>query len=83
MHHPYYNDQAYIAEQFHFIDDNTSENSRLAFFKINSYKLALTNAAYCASQEELFNIIRKSLLNFVEPITVLANSGFYEAEVDN
>ena len=83
MHHPYYNDQAYIAELFNFVDDNTNENSRLAFFKINSYKLALTNAAYCASQEELFNIIKKSLLNYVAPITVLANSGFYENEVDN
>ena len=83
MYHPYYNDQAYIAGLFSFVDENTTENARLAFFKINSYKLALTNSAYCASQEELYGIIKKSLLNYVAPITVLANSGFYDMDNDN
>jgi len=83
MHVPYHNDQAHIAEQFSFIDENTKDVSRLALYKISSYKLSLSNAAYCISRDEISTIIRNTLLNFIEPITVLANSGFYEEEVDN
>jgi len=80
---PYHNDAAYIAEQFRFVDDNTNDVSRLAIYKISSYKLSLSNAAYCISQGEIREIIRNTLLNYIEPITVLANAGFYETEVDN
>ncbi len=83
MRVPYHNDSAYIAEQFQFIDDNTMDVSRLALYKISSYKLSMTNAAYCISQTEIKEIIRNTLLNYIEPITLLANAGFYETEVDN
>lgn len=82
-HHPYHNDQAHIAEQFHFVDDNTSETARLAFYKINSYKLSLTNKAYCASKEELQLIIKKTLLNYVSPDVILFNESFYDTHCDN
>jgi hypothetical protein len=83
MHHPYHNDQAHIAEQFHFIEDHTRETSRLAYYKINSYKLALTNASYCASKDELQQIINNTLLNYVTPHAVLSNECFFEVHVAN
>ncbi|MEI9944772.1 MAG: hypothetical protein WDN26_11185 [Chitinophagaceae bacterium] len=84
MNHPYHSsDQAHIAEEFHFIDDHTAENARLAFYKINSYKLSLINKAYCASKEELQQIIKKTLLNYVSPDVVLFNERFFEGELDN
>lgn len=83
MPHPYHSDQAHIAEEFHFIDDHTTETARLAFYKINSYKLSLTNKAYCASKEELQQIIKSTLLNYVSPDVVLFNERFFEAEIGN
>jgi hypothetical protein len=60
MNKPYHNDQAHIAEEFHFIDDHITQTARLAFLKINSYKLSQINAAFCMSQEELANIIKST-----------------------
>ena len=81
---PYYrNDQAYIAEQSRFLDIHTAETSLLASYKINSYKLALTSSAYCASKEELQQIINNTLLFYVVPDVVLLNEGFFEAVIDN
>jgi hypothetical protein len=83
MHHLYRNDQANIAEQFHFIDSHTAETSLLASYKINSYKLALTNTAYCTGKEELQQIINNTLLFYVVPEVVLFNEGFFETVIDN
>lgn len=83
MHHPYHSDQTHIAEEFHFIDEHTIETARLAFYKINSYKLSLTNKAYCASKEELRQIIKNTLLNYISPDVVLFNERFFESEIDN
>jgi hypothetical protein len=82
-HHPYHNDQAHIAEQSEFIDDHTTETSRLAYYKINSYKLALTNESYCASKEELKQIINNTLLNYVSADSVLCNECFFEGHHEN
>lgn len=83
MHHPYRNDQAYIAEQFRFLDIHTAETSRLASYKINTYKLALTSSANCASKDELQQIINNTLFFYVVPDVVLLNEGFFEAVIDN
>lgn len=83
MHHPYYNDQASIAEFFAFVDDHTVQTSKLAIYKINSYKLALANMAYCATRNDLREIINKSLLNYVSPDVVLFNVGFFNSQVEN
>jgi hypothetical protein len=83
MNKPYHNDQVHIAEEFKYIDEHATQTARLAFFKINSYKLSLINASFCASREELTNIIKGTLLNYVDPSTVLANLGFFDAEMDN
>ena len=83
MNQPYCNDQAYIAEAFQLDDDYTSQMARLTSFKIHSYKLSLVNAAFCASRDELSNIIRVSLFNYKAPSTLLADLGFFAAETDN
>jgi hypothetical protein len=83
MNKPFRNDQAHIAEEFHFIDEHTSQTARLAFFKINSYKLSLIKASFCTTREDLTGIIRKTLFNYTDGATVLASLGFFEAELCN
>jgi hypothetical protein len=83
MNKPFYNDQAHIAEEFNLFDDYTTQTARLAFFKINSYKLSLVNAAFCKSKNELTGIIKGTLLNYTEPAIVLADLGFFKSEYDN
>jgi hypothetical protein len=83
MNKPYHNDQAYIAGQFRFTDEHTVQTAKLAFFKINSYKLSLVNAAFCMSRKELTGIIKSSLLNYTDTGTVLYDTGFFAAEIEN
>lgn len=83
MNHPFYNDQAYIAESFYLTDDFTAQNARLAFFKINSYKLSLIKSTFANSREELKSSIKTSLLNYTNPEIILADLGFFQSESDN
>ena len=83
MNKPYYNDQAHIAEEFRFIDEHTSQTARLAFFKINSYKLSLIKASFSSSKEDLTDIIKNTLLNYTDAGRILANTGFFCEELDN
>ena len=83
MNKSYYNDQAYIAGQFRFSDEHTAQSARLAFFKINSYKLSLVNSAFCMSRKELTGIIKSSLLNYTDPGSVLYHTRFFAAELEN
>lgn len=82
-HQSYHNDQAYIAEEFQFVDEHTSQTARLAFFKINSYKLSLIKASFSSNKDDMTDIIKKTLLNYTDPGRVLANTGFFDAELDN
>ena len=79
MNKPYHNDQAHIAEDFHFIDEHTAQTARLAFFKINSYKLSLIKASFNTSREDMTEIIKNTLLNYTDCGKVLADTGFFEA----
>ncbi len=83
MNHPFYNDQAYIAESFHLVDDFTAQNARLAFFKVNSYKLSLIKTAFAKTRRELQESIKSSLLNYTNPAIILADLGFFQSESDN
>ncbi|MBL7738258.1 MAG: hypothetical protein JNK14_03505 [Chitinophagaceae bacterium] len=84
MNHPsYHNDQAHIAEEFHFIDEHTSQTARLAYFKINSYKLSLIKASFSTSKDDMTDIIRRTLLNYTDAGRVLANLGFFDSEMEN
>lgn len=83
MNKPYHNDQAHIAEEFQYLDEHTRQTARLAYFKINSYKLSLIHAAFCMSRDELTEIIKTTLLNYKKPADILCDLGFYAMEVDN
>ena len=83
MNNIYHNDQAHIAEDFHFIDEHTAQTARLDLFKINSYKLSLIKSSFSTSREDMSEIIRNTLLNYTDPGRVLANIGFFDSELDN
>ncbi len=83
MNHLNFNDQAFIAEAFQLDEDYVIQASRLAFFKINSYKLSQVNASFCATREELKNSIQSSLLNYIDPACILAQQKFFKGEIDN
>jgi rRNA maturation protein Rpf1 len=83
MNKPYHNDQAHIAEDFLFIDEHTAQTARLAFFKINSYKLSLIKASFSTSREDMSEIIRNTLFNYTDSGKVLADLGFFDSELDN
>ena len=83
MNQPFYNDQAHIAGEFQLYEDFTRETARIAFFKINSYKLSLINAAFCITREELTGIIQNSLLNYTDALEILHDTHFFMAEVEN
>lgn len=83
MNKPYHNDQAHIAEDFMFIDEHTAQTARLAYFKINSYKLSLIKASFSTSREDMTEIIRTTLFNYTDPARVLAEVGFFDAEMEN
>jgi len=83
MNHPYYNDQAYIAESFHLLEDFTAQTARLAYFKINSYKLTLIKESFRKTRCELKDSIMKTLLNYTNPGIILADLGFFQSDADN
>ena len=83
MNNLYPNDQAHIADEFHFTDDHITQTSRLAILKINSYKLSLIHPAYCMNRDELAGIIQNSLLNYTTPENVLADQGFFSSAMNN
>jgi hypothetical protein len=83
MNKPLYNDQHSIAEQFIFIDTHICQMSHLAFQKIHTLKLSYVNAAYCSSRKELYELVKRSLLNYVSADFVLAEEEFFEKELNN
>lgn len=83
MKRPIYNDQAYIAEKFIAIEEQTNQSARLAFFRINSYKLSLIKSSFGSGWKELTESIQKTLLNYTEPAKVLTDQGYFEGPVKN
>ena len=83
MNHLYHNDQAHIAEEFNYLDEHTKQTARLAYFKINSYKLSLIHAAFCMTRDELTGIIKSTLLNYTAPSSILVGLGFFASETEN
>ena len=83
MNKPYHNDQAHIAQEFQFIDEHIAQTARLAFFKINSYKLSLIKASFSSNKEDMSDIIRNTLLNYIDPAKLLSELGFFDLEQEN
>lgn len=78
-----FNDQAFIAESFNMDEDFTFQSARLAYFKINSYRMAQVNAGFSTAREELRNSIENSLLNYVDTDLVLITTGYFDQETEN
>lgn len=83
MNHPYYNDQAYIAESFHLSEEFVIQAARLAHFKINSYKISLVKSFFSNTRDELINNLKENLLNYTSSAIILADLGFFKSETDN
>ncbi len=83
MQQAYFNDQAYIAQGFHLEEDFTEQSARLAFFKINSFKLTLIKSGFRKPKDELKHSIRQSLFNYTCPAIILADRGFFRSEYEN
>lgn len=83
MKPPIYNDQAYIAESFHLAEDFTEQTARLAYFKINSYKLSLTKYSFVNTRQELETNLNNSLFNYTSPAIILADLAFFKSEYEN
>jgi hypothetical protein len=83
MNPSFQNQQLHIAQDFLFTDTHTSELASLAYQKIKSLKLASIHSAFCKNHQELYDMVRKSLLNYVTPEFVLSEEGFFLAETEN
>ena len=83
MNKPLYNDQSVIAEQFFFVDTHICQMSSLAFQKIRTLKLSYVHAAYCSSRHELYELVKRTLLNYVTADFVLAEEGFFDNAMEN
>jgi mitochondrial fission protein ELM1 len=83
MNQLYYNDQAYIAGGFHLNEDYISQTAKLAYFKINSYKLTLIRSSLRKTRDELRSNIKNNLFNYTNPAIILADIGFFQSEYDN
>lgn len=83
MKQPIYDDTAYIAQSFSLTEDYTAQSARLAFFKVNSYKLSLVKSSFSKSKAELVDSLKDSLLNYTSPEIILADLGFFQSEADN
>ena len=83
MKQPIYDDTAYIAQSFRLSEEYTAQTARLAYFKVNSYKLSLVKSSFAKSKVELVNNLKDSLLNYTSPEIILADLGFFQSEVDN
>ena len=83
MQAPFYNDQAHIAESFKLVEEFTAQTARLAYFKLNSYKLSLIKSSFVRTRVELMDNIKSSLLNYTNPGIILADLGFFQSQCDN
>ncbi len=83
MNNLFFDDKAYIAEQFCLEDDYTAQSARFASHKINSFKLSLSKESFCMNKEDLSKILKGTLLNYTQPCIVLSSLGFFEEERNN
>ena len=83
MNKPFYNDQHAIAEQLIFLDTHICQMAQLAHQKITTLKLSYVHAAYCNSRQELYALVKRTLLTFVTPDFVLTEEKFFDNYSEN
>jgi hypothetical protein len=78
------NQQEHLAESFRQLDNQLSQESRLAFLKIQSWQFAVRTPEIGQSYlKEAAAMIRQSLLSFVPNTFVLSEEGYYVTMTDN
>ena len=78
------NQQERLAEAFRQIENQISQESRLAFLKIQSWQFAIRTPEIGQSYlKEAASMIRQSLLSFVPNSFVLSEEGFYTNAIEN
>ncbi len=55
----------------------------MAHQKITTLKLSYVHAAYCNSRKELFALVKRTLLTYVNPDFVLEQEKFFENYSEN
>jgi hypothetical protein len=70
------NDTRYIAEQFFLAYDHTNRTAQLAYHKINSYKLSLSNESYCMSRKDLYCLVKNTLFNEITGLAVCSKEDY-------
>ena len=83
MNKPFYNDQHAIAEQLIFLDTHICQMAQLAHQKINTLKLSYVHAAYCNSRNELYALVKRTLLTYVTNDFVLDQEKFFDTYCEN
>ena len=83
MNQPFYNDQVHIAESFQLVEEFTAQTARLAYFKLNSYRLSMIKSSFVKTREELMVNIKGSLLNYTSPGIILADLGYFQSQNEN
>jgi hypothetical protein len=83
MKQSFFDDHSHIAEQFMLGEEHLAQMSKLTYHKINSFKLSLSNQAFCMSKNDLGNLIKSTLLNYISPVLLLSHLGFFESEAGN
>ena len=83
MNKPFYNDQHAIAEQLIFLDTHICQMAHLAHQKITTLKLSYAHAAYCNSRKELYALVKRTLLTYVNADFILDQEKFFENYSEN
>jgi hypothetical protein len=79
----FFDDHAYIAEQFLIAEKFTAQSALFASYKINSFKLSLRNEAFCMNREDLQKLLKGTLLNYTHPSLILSYLEFFKTENRN
>ncbi|MER3498413.1 MAG: hypothetical protein C4308_07155 [Chitinophagaceae bacterium] len=83
MKKPVYDDTHCIAEQFQFLDTHICQMAKLSFQKVTALKLSYVHASYSVSHKEIYQLVKRSLLNYVTPDYVLAEENFFSDFIEN
>ena len=78
------NHQDFLAEQFHKLESQVLQESKIALLKIQSWQFALkTPEVGFTYQREAEEMVKQSLLSFVPNTYVLSEVGYYFCAVEN
>lgn len=78
------NDQDYLAERFHILEEQTNGQSKIALLQIRSWKFSTMHPEVGPEyQQGVAEMVQHSLLQFVPNSYVLSEEGYYFSMMDN